>query len=243
MNTSDHTNKLAGMLPPKMGDFLLKVPEEYFYIPEEKLVEKAYGPNKRPLQTDRQLKYRIWDLFNRYQHKNSHLTMAEICKGICYPTALYKLMEVPERLAYVCIEPFDYWVESEDLFRLSVPEMKQILMLPMEKDQKTNRYDVRLMDLKFKIFQYIDQRQNGTFVQKIETKSLNVNVDATQKANPKTIEEVDAELQKLRKEALDVLPPQQVQPILLPVEQVKQEAGKDLHGLKGDQSRLVVDVE
>lgn len=231
-----NAKSLFNMVPETVRKEMLNVDPFWFEYSEDELIQKAYGNEKSIPLMDRKLRFRVWNIYGEFAQHHKQMRLIDICKGICDPRSFNaQVMKDHGRFVYIMTEPPDYWTTMEDMLHLSIPEMRDILLMEAKPHPRSGVIDIRLLDLKFKIFQYLDQRQKGSIVQRQETKNLNLNIDASAQQKPQTLAEVEEQLQLLRKEALDSLPSPEVQPILLPVERVVVEAGKDTHKLKGDQ--------
>ena len=180
---------------------------DLFGLDEYTLKQKLRAEKKFPTPTDNRLRLAFWNAYEQVQSgvaKNIALT--RIAAGICAPEFLVQeYFRYPEKVAWILTPPASYEVLAEEGLQFGLEQLREILETDHYKydpDGKITRYDSKLMEIKIKITAMLDQRVKGAVVQRIEQKSLNVNVTEKQVqkiAELNTMQEIEDALQKLRK--------------------------------------------
>lgn len=220
-------NRVSAALAKTIGE----IPKEYFSMPESELVAKVYVNSKppgKPPTTDCMLKVALW---KKLKDIDGTMTMDKFCDGVCSVGHFRNFISRDHgRLAYIFSPPNDYSYALLEIEQYTIPEMRRIMHMEEVVNAKTGVPDYKLLELKFKIFQYIDTRIHGAAVQRHEVESKNLNVDV--KATPKelgfkSVEEIDKRLAELeRDKAQEALLPGEPPLEILPVQRVVQEAGR-----------------
>lgn len=221
------------LVPDSLREAIKKIPIEYFEWSEAKLILETY-PDQAPNDIDAELRISFWDEYNSKFEAMSPMLIENIIKGICsrkhFTTGI---ITNPGRLAYIITEPLVVKNRLKHAFHLHLNEMVRIGKMKEEINAKTGTTDTKLLDLKFKIFEYLDQRLHGSLIQRtqtqIEQKSVNVNINTTIESQPQTPEAIDMEIQKLEQELSQhqALPPAQpAEPIQMLMDKIQQEAGR-----------------
>jgi len=207
---------------PRLKELIEGIPLRFWGISEDEVVQETYG-SSGPKKTDLHLRFSLWRLYElARQEFGGKVRIREVCRGICSESYFLEFSEKsPGRLMYIITDPTDAWVEYESMLHIAIPRMREILMMPNIKS-KRGQPDHKLMALQFQLFQYLDQRQRGAIVQKIQSQSVNVNLEGKVDDMKKiqSVDEIDQKLAELEKE-VQQLPAGQEQPVIdLPVEKV-----------------------
>lgn len=220
------------MVTNRFAEAMLSIPEDILSLSETDLVEKYFNSATGVPVVLAKLRVAFWKEYD-YQLKKKfggRIVIAKLVCGICGDRAFFKeVLDKPHALAFLLMRPAEYWNAIEEISQICLPEMRRIMLMREMINEKTGTPDYKLLDLKFKIFQYIDARIHGGFTQKVENKNLNVNVEATpeQLEQFKSVEEIDKRLAELeRDKAQEALPPGEPPLEILPVQRVVQEAGR-----------------
>lgn len=224
----------VNLLPDKVKQSVLEIPLELFQFPEKELIVKVYQ-NKFPTDLDMALRFAFWEEYHLKFEKLQQMTIAKICKGSCLPQQFYELiLPNPGRLLFICTEPTVTKNRMKYAFHLTLQEMLDVIKMPTEVNIKTGTTDTKLLDIKYKIFEYLDQRLHGSLIQRVEqtSKNLNVNVNTTAEelSNPKTPDEIDQRIRDLELELsptqLQLELPKPKDSIASLMDKIQQEAGR-----------------
>lgn len=192
---------------------------------EKKLIAKTY-PDSIPHDMDYELRLSFWEEYNSRFESMTPMRINKIVSGICSISNFYdEICNDPGRLTFIITEPARTQNRMKYVFHLSLQEMLKVIKMKEEINVKTGTTDTKLMDIKYKIFEYLDQRLHGSLIQRVEQKSLNVNVEATpEQIGMQSMEEIDKRLEQLESEnVLTLSAPKESFDML---EKVKQEAGR-----------------
>ena len=173
---------LFNLFPEKMGESAQAVPEELLSLSEEDLVKKVYGDWDNIPPIDVELRRNFWVKYPLAIASEEKMSANSLHKGICSRDGFYRVINDPMRTAFILTEPANEKVKAQHLLFLGWRKMKKIMESKPGTDNKTGLSDTKLMDLQFKIFCYLDQRENGSIVQRqeINQKTLQVNMNAEQ---------------------------------------------------------------
>lgn len=221
------------LVPPRVKEEILKIPKDLLLLPETKLISRIYE-DAIPDDLDYQLRLSFWDEYESRFKKCEEMRVNKIIEGVCSLATFYQnVITNHGRLLFIITQPSVVNNRLKYAFHLSMSEMIKLLKAPTPINSKTGVPDGKILDTKYKIFEYLDQRLHGSIIQRqsIEQKSLNINVDATSQQLPQTPDAIDQRLMELESEFRTIeLPPRQAQispnEILSPMERVVIEAGR-----------------
>lgn len=195
-------NHFINLVPGSVRNQILLIPHELLALSEDSLIIKAYK-DATPSDLDYGLRLSFWEEYEDCFKDLKSMNMSKVCKGLCsYRHFIDTIIYDPIRLTFIITEPAISKQRLKYGYHLSLQEMIKIIKRKEEVNIKTGTTDTKLMDIKFKIFEYLDQRLHGSLIQRQEVKSLNVNVEATaeQVGYPTTTEEIDKQLRALELE-------------------------------------------
>lgn len=162
---------IESIAPAPIVAALDTIPEEMWSWDEE-----DFDKNVEPTATMRRLRISFWHAYNRALESGKPMRTSDIHAGICHQQYLQqRIIAEPARLAFILKPPVQYAMMMEEALSYSITRVREILSLPIVEGGKVN---VRLAALILKSMELLDARLNGLAVQKIESKSLQVNVDA-----------------------------------------------------------------
>lgn len=198
---------LVNLLPSVMGNNLKAVPASIWEMTEEQW--KKSGDCGA---IESQLRHSFWAEYHRAIRTESKMNLTNIWASVCSGDYFRKeIINNSFKLAYICTPPMDSQLRLEELVTLGLEQYREILSLP-NINAKGN-VDARLVSAKQKIVEDVLNRRRGQVIQRVEvqSKNLNVNVDATAPVSKaSTIEELQREI-----EAIESSPPSSA-PLSLP---------------------------
>lgn len=201
---------IINIVTPVVKDSILYAKEtrpDLFEMDEHTLWKKLGKEEAQPSPTDNRLRLRFWDEYDRAQQKMDPMNMRNIFSGICFQEFFYKhYLRRPEKVAWLLTPPVSYQVKMEEALAFGIEQMRDILQL--EHTTEGGSHNVKLMALKMKIVAMLDVRINGSVVQRVEQKNLNLNYEARsvdQAIQDLTMEEIEAQIAKLEKRDLKKL--------------------------------------
>lgn len=230
------------LVPKKIREQIFKIPDNLLSLTETKLISQTYE-DAIPEDIDYQLRLSFWDEYEACFKDCKEMRINKITEGICSaPTFYENIITNPGRLLFIITQPSLVQNRLKYAFHLSMAEMIKLLKAPTPINAKTGTPDGKILDTKYKIFEYLDQRLHGSIIQRqsIEQKSLNINVDATPKeVELQTPDAIDRRIAELEAEfrTIEHLPPAQEAPkIMSPMERVVVEAGRVSEDFKRDKT-------
>lgn len=214
---------LETFLPDSIKEALKKIPPELLDVEEEKveaLLERDFG--YKVSNTLEALRNNFWLEYDRVQSSRfeTTLNMYSVHGGVCSRAYFSKmLLENPERLSYILCRPPDYQAVMAGMSSLSTRRLRQMLSIPLEK-KPGELQDPKILELILKAIAMNDLRVHGGYLNRSETKNLNLIKQETNHTytqaltrddSKKTAQELESdiklELQKLEEEARTQLPP------------------------------------
>ena len=169
-----------------------KVPEHLMDWDEHRL---------EPYVTDtvRLMRIRLWEVFDDTIRMNKDQIKAVlIYDGICSKPIFYAALADPHRAAYMLRAPIDYRTRLKDLHTRGLGRLQEILAAPLVSSRGT--FDPKTAAVILEAIKFLDIRTHGNPVQRIESKSVNVNIEKQEPELPKSLEELEARIAELRKE-------------------------------------------
>lgn len=185
----DNSGKtLRELLPSWLVTYIDAIPKEFFDLGQEELKEGAKFSDYEEM-----LRISFWEEYRRAVRTQTKMVLANVYGGICTKNRFEICCKNSYKLAYLVQPPKEVQVALEHLLDIGLDEMKHILKAPIY-DRKGN-VDGRIANVKLKVIEMLMIRRRGVITTRSEvvSKSLNVNVNKTEKA-PKTLQEIEAEI-------------------------------------------------
>lgn len=210
----DNPRSLVNLVPDKVRSYILEALKSdpyYFNQPENLLYTRLKKESRKPDDTDEMIRQKFWleyDRVHTFGLKRMH--MANVTVGVVPADYFYHwYLRDAKRIAWMLCPPKNVISGYNALFVIGYRRMAEIL--DREVVNEEGHFDQKLAQLQFNIFQAIDQRLNGTIVQKIEQKTnvtqrtVQVNVNANSKniineIEGACVEDLEKEVAFLKKE-------------------------------------------
>lgn len=212
----DDSRSLIRLAPECVKKAMLELSEEFQQMTEEE-VRAAYKKTYKQFlsATDNQLRISFWLEYERCQAEMlPQMAIRNILRGIMpYDSFQGRFLKNHLRVAFLTIPPKSYTVRLNEMLDVGLDRIRDVLDIPSITTNSKGQQVVntKLLELQFKITNYIDMRKNGAIAQKlqIEQKSLNMNMKGDAKDIMNAIEhnnmaDLDRRLVELRKKQLMV---------------------------------------
>lgn len=238
----ENPQHFINLIPDYMRVAILNIPESLLVMSEKEIIVQAF-PNGEIPQLDQLIRLSFWQEYNECFETQRKMSANKICKGVCpHSTLTRDILSNPKRTAFMITEPSEHKKMQMFGHHLAINEMIKTLTRPEEVNLKTGCVDTKLLQLKFDIYTYLDERLHGSTIQRTEQKTLNVNVEAQpeQVGLPATTEEIDKRLKQLEEE-LSLPPAQNPIRVLSPMDKVSIEDGNVEHAEFKRKPKVVYD--
>lgn len=178
---TENPQHFISLVPDKLRALIFQIPHKYFEMAENKLINEVYkGP---PTETDTLLRLNFWDEYDKCFYKMAKMKIDNIIDGVFKQQGFYlHVANHPGSLAFIITEPVKIKNRLRYAYHLALQSMVEKLMQKEFINTKTGLPDSNLMKIKLDLFKYLDQRLHGSIVQKVEQKTLQVNVDGNSPA-------------------------------------------------------------
>jgi hypothetical protein len=143
------------------------------------------------------LRMSFWNEYENAITNNRKMKMARIVAGVC-TDSLFKAKILPDlvRLAYVLSPPKDYVITVKESLDAGLDNLRAIVTAKVTNDDGS--LNAKSADIVLKAIALLDMRVKGAVIQRIDQRSLNVNVnrDVTPHASsaPTSLEALEREL-------------------------------------------------
>lgn len=163
---------------------------------EHELKEKV-----KPSFTLSRIRMSFWNEYEKANQQNRKMHLAKIIAGICTETVFKKkLLSDHARLAYVLVPPKDYVITTKEALDAGLDNLRKIVTANVVDDE--GNLIAKSADVVLKAIALLDMRVKGAVVQRIDQRSLNVNVnkDVTPQDSrpPQTLEELERQLEAVK---------------------------------------------
>ncbi len=180
-------DSMVNMLPPVPRAkiiFASKAAPEMFRLDESGLRKVLNEKGFRPTATDNALRMKLWLEFERAKANNQpKIIINSVLAGICSKEFWEKeYLKSLHRVAWLCCMPVDYQIKMQETLAYAAEQLREILELPLH-DPHTGKLNMSLANLKAKIHMMIDMRMHGAPTQRVEQKSLSINVNRSDTNN------------------------------------------------------------
>jgi hypothetical protein len=175
---------LINLLPDGVQSDLIEATRakpELFTMDERTLFLHLRAQAIQPTPTDNRLRLSFWVEYDRAQFEVTKMNMTPIYAGVCVRQYFYSTyLKNAWKVAWLLCPPTNYVKKLEEALDFGIDRMRDILeMSPMDERGKPN---VKLMELQTKITIALDQRAKGSYTQRIEQKSVNLQIGTSDKA-------------------------------------------------------------
>lgn len=196
---------LINLVPPTVEEMFLRASgkrPDLFGLDEYSLYKVLKREKKIPTPTDNRLRIAFWNEYNRSQELGEKFNVSHVYAGVCQGAFFYgEYLSRPENVAWMVCPPADYTTVLEETLTFGLEQLRDILNTDHMAGDKPN---VKLMELKAKIVFSVQERLKGAVVQKVEQKSMNLNVSTSDRQVAKAVtalnmEEIEDRLKALQK--------------------------------------------
>lgn len=148
-------------------------------------------------KTLRRIRHQFWNEYNiACSTKQQYVQTHRIYTGIVSRPTFLKLIEDELNAAFILTQPQDVTLIQQDLLYEGYKHLEDVLDLPI-KDKHGNIND-KLIGHKIKVIQMLEDRLNGSVVQRTHTLSENANPNTP--TNDQDVEKLKDEINKLKKD-------------------------------------------
>lgn len=196
-------NLVSPSIRQRIEDAYAKLPE-LFSLDEIELgkclrAEHSYNPSA----VDNRLRLKFWFEYDRvvlYQGTKKMIA-ANFLAGVCTDDFFYNsYLKNTVRVSWLLCPPTSYITKAKEGLDYGLDQIREILQMPIEVN---GRRDLRLAALKITIVKMLDDRVQGSVVQRVEQKTTQVNVNTTageinQIAREMSMEEIERKIAALQ---------------------------------------------
>lgn len=180
--TSDNPRSVVNISPKSIVDAVARamaeIPE-YFELDERRLYNKLRADACTPNPTDNRLRIKFWQEYESAQEAGRRIILGNVVAGVCTQAVLNHYLKNPRKVAWLLTPPASYVTVAEEALTFGLERMRDILeMDPMGPDGKLN---TKLMELQAKIVTMLDNRLKGGVVQRVEQKTVGLNISTSSK--------------------------------------------------------------
>lgn len=202
---------LINLVPPNVGEAFVRASErrpDLFGLDEHSLFKILKTEKKQPTPTDNRLRIAFWSEYNRSKENLEKFNASHVYAGVCHKSFFYgEYLSRPENVAWMVCPPADYTTVLEEALTFGLEQLRDILSMPHASyldDGSVHSLNIKLMDLKAKIVSMIHERVKGSVTQRIEQKSMNLNLSTTDRrvgeaVSTLTMEDIEKRLKDLQK--------------------------------------------
>ena len=192
-------DSLISRLPTVLSERLNVIPNSILELSDTDLRKSG----KLGVDEER-LRISMWQEYYRACDSNRSMTLNNIYEGICSREHLLRSVIMNSySFAYLCRPPLNLAIAAEEALLLGIEQVRDILSQPHVDAQ--GKFNASLGKLKLDAYKELHARVKGMVVQKIESKSAVVHVDA----QPKSVDEINQRLAELESKAnpqIDITP-------------------------------------
>lgn len=166
--------------PAVARDFLLAKDSkpELFNLDEKQLLRTLRRDYNPPTPTDHRLRMKFWFEYDRSAEAQEKMTMANVYANVCSLELFQEaFIKNPAKVAWLLCPPASYEIKVQEALGFGLDRMRDILEMDTV-DPVTGKFNVQLAKLQKDIVQMLDLRIKGGIVQKVETKSVQMNINA-----------------------------------------------------------------
>jgi hypothetical protein len=181
MSMWDESNPYAmvNRLPEEIKKKLLAARDampDLFKLDDKSLMKEIKARALKPLSVlDNRLRVSLWMEYDRSISQNRLIFSSVLYNGFCTEEIFYTRLMDPHRVAWIFSPPAKYEKLIEEALTYGLEQLRMVLE---EDNYKENgKLDLGLMKLKMQIVVMLDQRQKGGYVQRMEEKKVQLNLN------------------------------------------------------------------
>ena len=208
----DRTNEAAiiNLVPNGTCAALLEAQKKeprLFDLDEEELYKLLRIEGRGPTASDNRLRLTFWLEVERARAEGTRVQMNRVYAGVCDGGYFFgKFLKSPSRVAWLLTPVQSYERRLEEGLEYGITKLRAIL------DQDAGK-NVKLMELQAKIVMMFDMRLKGGHTQRMESKTLNINVSdkkAIEAAENLSIESLERKIKEIRSRDRQALPVKEI---------------------------------
>lgn len=207
----DNPHSLVNMLPNKVGDALMSIPNEILTMTDHKL--KKLGNIGI---TENRLRHAFWLEYGNAHAGKRQMRIANVHNGVCRKEYWYHIVvKDVYKMAYIFSPPNSYKVTMSELVEMSVESLREVLETPhleevpvmnnrgepiLDRDGQPMFYkkiNSAIASAKIKVADLVMNRVYGAATQKIKIDQRVMSTNMPTEALPNTLEEIDNRIRAL----------------------------------------------
>lgn len=193
---------LINLVPMALQEALLmasKMRPDLMGMDEKNLYQILRSEGLQPSVTDNRIRLRFWMEYDSAMAAGRSLQPSYAFSGICSKDFFYRLyISNAPKVAWLLCRPASYEAINTEALHFGLEQLRDILETPHI--LPNGKADTKLMEIKAKIVNMLDQRVKGSVIQK----TMNLNVTASDKkvseiAEISSMEELERRLVELKR--------------------------------------------
>lgn len=169
---------LINVVTPVVLECIRKIPDEYFGLSDWDLADKIYEgrPAKRmaTMTLENRIRLAFWREYVVAINSGKRMRMLEVYRGICGNDHFYHTMNRPLCAAWILNPPPEESIVLEESYQHALTRVREILDLPLY--DKMGFASPAVAGQILRAAEFLGNRLHGAPTQKIESKTLRVNV-------------------------------------------------------------------
>jgi hypothetical protein len=186
---------------------------------EERLGARLINSEEPITKSDRRIRIAFWREHANSMESNRPMYISYVLEGVASEANWDRFVRSPIRVAWLLHKPMTYQETLLEALDFGVTKLRSMLDLPdydniTLKNGRTKKVlNPKILEIKMKIIQMIDQRVNGAYLQRTESKQMNINMSGKEaklvEGTKKSFEELNARIKELEKTSggVGLLPP------------------------------------
>lgn len=191
---------------------------DLFGVDESSLKKKLQIEGHTISKTDERIRVAFWAEFFRCKDSATPFRMENLFLRRAFSDSyFYNFLKEPHKVAFLVQMPSDIDLVQKEAWIFGLEQMRDVLSIPhvyYDRDGNITKVDTKQIEQKIKIFSLLDNRLNGAYVQRIEQKSMNLNMTASEKNVDRALSDMSmdeiqkrlVDLEKRDRLAIDVKP-------------------------------------
>jgi hypothetical protein len=207
----NNPHAVINLVPEVVCRLFLEAKEKFpklFSMEEKELQKSLSNANLAPSATERRLRAAFWLEYESAVTNERKMNINAVYGAVCtYDIFVGMYTRAPSRVAWLLCPPTQYQTMVESLLYLGLDQLEKILELPIiDPEDPKRKVNIKLGELQAKIVAMLDMRARGGITQRIEQKSLNINVgSASKEIAGMTADELNRRIKELEKKEKKVM--------------------------------------
>ncbi len=165
---------------------------DLFILDEQDLYKKLRSEGRTPTPTDNRIRLQFWHEYEKAMLAGKNMVMSDVIAGVTSKDYFYDSYLIKDfKVAWLMVPPATYMTKAREAVEYGIEQLRDILSEP---HTTPKGLDHKLLNMKIKIVEMLDERVRGAVAQKVQIESKTQTIAVTAHANAKDVQALAAQM-------------------------------------------------